>query len=67
MASEKTIARIERMTWNLIFVGLFAIVLGLASMASSPGAAWALIVVGGVLTVAGVVLIWVRSRMSPPG
>ena len=67
MASDKTIARVERLVWILIYVGLFAIVLGIASLSAHYVAAWTLVGFGAVLAVVGAILIWVRSRMSGPG
>jgi hypothetical protein len=65
MASARAIAWIERLVWILIYIGLFAVVLGVATLSRSAPAAWALIAVGGVLGAAGIVLIWVRSRLKP--
>jgi len=65
MQSSRAIAWVDRLIWPLIYVGLFTLVLGLASMKYHAAAAWSLVVVGGLLAVAGVVLIWVRSRLRP--
>ena len=67
MASARALAWVERLAWITIYVGLFAVVLGIASRGRSEGAAWSLIVIGTVLTVAGIVLIWVRSRLHEAG
>ncbi|MRD48547.1 hypothetical protein [Caenimonas koreensis] len=64
MTSDKTIELIEKWTWILIYAGLFAIIVGIASMSASPSTAWTLVAVGAVLAVAGVVLIWVRSKLD---
>jgi hypothetical protein len=64
MASERTRARIERLAWILLYGGLFAVVLGLAATKYDAAAAWALLVPGGAAAIAGVVLIWVRSRLG---
>ncbi|MDB5882480.1 MAG: hypothetical protein JWP43_2358 [Ramlibacter sp.] len=66
MPTAKTIAWIERLIWILIYVGLFAVVLGLAALSHHVAAAlsWLLIVSGAILAVIGVVLIWVRSRLD---
>jgi vacuolar-type H+-ATPase subunit I/STV1 len=66
MPTAKTIAWIERLIWILIYLGLFALVLGLATLSHHVAAAssWLLIVLGGTLAVTGVVLIWVRSRLD---
>ena len=65
MASTRTIAWVERLVWILIYAGLFSFVLGLATLNSHELAAWTLIAAGAVLVPAGVVLIWVRSRLQP--
>lgn len=65
MATAKTITLIERLIWILIYGGLFVLILGLASMSASPVVAWSFVVVGGCIAAAGVVLIWVRSRLGP--
>ena len=67
MASARALAWIERLVWILIYTGLFALVLGIAARRSSPVASWALMIGGGVLAAAGVVLIWVRSRLAESG
>jgi O-antigen/teichoic acid export membrane protein len=67
MVSARATAWMERLAWILIYTGLFAVVLGIAARGRSAGAAWALIAIGGVVTVAGIVLIWVRSRVQESG
>lgn len=63
MASARTLAWLDRLIWSLIYGGLFAVVLGMASLSRHAAAAWSLIVAGGCAVVAGGVLIWVRSRL----
>jgi hypothetical protein len=65
MASTKTLLWIERLVWILIYAGLFAVVLGVVTLPHESVAAWTLFVSGGCATVAGIVLIWVRSRLKP--
>lgn len=70
MADARTIAFVERLAWVLIYGGLFAVVLGIATARTGEESmvwGYSLLSVGGVATVAGVVLIWVRSRMRGPG
>jgi hypothetical protein len=43
------------------------VVLGIATRGRSSGASWALMITGGILAIAGVVLIWVRSRLEKGG
>jgi hypothetical protein len=63
MASARTLAWIDALAWVLIYGGLFAIVLGIATHGVHEVAGWSLGVLGGVATAAGVVLIGVRSRL----
>lgn len=67
MASPKTLLWIERLIWILIYGGLFAVVLGVATLSHESLTAWSLLVFGGCAAVAGVVLIWVRSRLGQTG
>ena len=62
-----SITKLEKTTWHLIYVGLFAIILGIASRDAHQIAAWSLGVIGAVAVATGIVLIWVRSRMHDDG
>lgn len=64
MASPRARAWIERLAWILLYAGLFGIVLGLAATKYDAPTAWSLLTLGGILSASGVVLIWVRSRLS---
>jgi len=66
MASAKTLAWIERLVWILIYGGLLALVLGLATRAAEPVFGWSMITAGALIAAVGVVLIWVRSRLRQP-
>jgi hypothetical protein len=68
MASERTLARLDALAWGLIYGGLFALVLGIASHDETVIGGWSLSVLGAVATVAGIVLIAVRARLTdrPP-
>jgi hypothetical protein len=68
MPSQRTLARLDALAWILIYGGLFALVLGIASHDETVIGGWSLSVLGGVATVAGIVLIFVRSRLgeTPP-
>lgn len=58
-------ATLEVWVWVLIYGGLLAVGLGLALQRQGEAAlGWTLVVVGGIVTAVGVVLIWVRSRMK---
>ena len=65
MPMTKLKARLDVAIWVLIFGGLFAIAFGIATRSVAPATAWSLMVVGGCVVVAGIVLIWVRSRLGP--
>lgn len=71
MASARTLARIDALAWTLIYGGLFALVLGIASHDETVIGGWSLSVLGALAAAAGVVLIIVRSRLpqapEPPG
>ena len=56
--------RLDALVWVLIYGGLFAAVLGFASRHDSPSTGWALMGGGAATSAVGVVLIWVRSRLS---
>ena len=64
MANAKTIARIQKIIWVLIFIGMFTVALGIATHSRSPATAWTLGLIGAAMVAAGVALIWVRSRMQ---
>ena len=63
MASARWIAWTERLAWILIYAGLFTVVIGLATLEHHLATGWSMMAVGSVLTIGGVVLIWVRSRL----
>jgi hypothetical protein len=69
MASARALAWVERLAWILIYAGIVAVILGLATGGAHLVAGWSLGVVGGLAVVAGIVLIVVRSRLreTPPG
>jgi hypothetical protein len=58
-------ARLDVLIWVLIFGGLLAIVLGIASRPSARATGWSLMAIGGLAATVGVLLIWVRSRLGP--
>ena len=66
MASERTLARLDLFGWALIYGGLFLLVLGIASHDETAIGGWSLSVFGAVAAIAGVVLIVVRARLTPP-
>lgn len=64
MAAERLLARLDALAWILIYGGLFALVLGIASHDETKIGGWSLSVLGTMAAVAGVVLIIVRARLS---
>ena len=62
--SNKLVARLEGLTWILIYVGLLALVLGLFVMSADDDTGGYLVVGGGLITAAGGGLIYVRSRIK---
>ncbi len=69
-SSIERIQRLQKLIWVLIYLGLFALIIGVVIRGAAPVAGPLLIVTGLIAAVAGVVLIYVRSRMevekSPP-
>jgi hypothetical protein len=63
MASARTIARLDTLAWVLIYAGLLTLVLGIASHDETAIGGWSLSALGAIATVAGIVLIAVRSRL----
>lgn len=57
-------ARLEKWIWILIYGGLFAVILGIATGRTDAALGWAIAVPGGVVALVGFVLIYVRSRLS---
>lgn len=64
MASARTLARIDALAWILIYGGLFALILGIASHDETAIGGWSLSVLGAAAVIAGVVLIVVRARLK---
>jgi hypothetical protein len=64
MASARTLAWVERLAWIAIYGGLFAIILGIVSGEVHVIAGWSLGVLGGIAVATGIVLIFVRSRLT---
>ena len=57
-------ARIETWVWILVYVGLIVFGLGLSVRHSDASFGAVVAMIGGLLVAAGVLLIWLRSRMS---
>ena len=63
-ATEMKTARIETWVWILVYVGLIVFGLGLSVRHSDASFGAVVAMIGGLLVAAGVLLIWLRSRMS---
>jgi hypothetical protein len=59
-------ARVAALIWVLIYGGLFAIALGVALRRTGAPLGEVAIVAGAAAVVAGIMLVWVRSRMAEP-
>ena len=57
---------IENLSWVLIYGGLLAVTLGIATGRADEATGWSLAAPGAVAAALGVALIWVRSRMKDP-
>ena len=56
--------RLEKWCWILIFLGMVLLPLGLAVQRSDAALGWGIAVAGAALVAIGVLLIWIRSRMT---
>ena len=56
-------ARLHKITWALIFGGLLSVILGIFVGATDDAVGWMMIIGGVVPTLAGAVLVYVRSTM----
>jgi hypothetical protein len=63
----KPYARLHNLIWTLVYSGLLSVLIGLSARRTDGELGCWLISGGGVLVVAGVVLIWVRSRLPAKG
>jgi hypothetical protein len=65
MPSARALQRLHTLIWVLIYGGLFALILGIATGRAGDGTlGWSLMVGGTVAAGVGVVLIAVRSRLQ---
>ena len=63
MATAQNLQRLHKLIWVLIYGGLLALVLGIATARTDDAIGWSLMVVGGIVAAVGVVLIGVRARL----
>lgn len=57
-------ATMEKWIWILIYGGLFLVILGIATGRTDASIGWTMAAPGALLAAVGVVLIYVRSRLS---
>ncbi len=57
-------ARLEKWIWILVYGGLFAMTLGIATARTDAALGWSIATPGAVAAAVGVVLIYVRSRFK---
>jgi len=65
MNNTNSIATVERWIWILLYGGLLTLCFGLAVEDRDAALGWSLVTGGGVVAAAGILLIYVRSRMKP--
>ena len=62
--ADPKMARLHKIIWTLIFGGLLTIILGIFVGKTDDAIGWVMFAAGGLLTVVGAVLIYVRSTMT---
>ena len=62
--TDPKMAKLHKIIWTLIFGGLLTIILGIFVERTGDVMGWMMVAAGGVLTVVGAVLIYVRSTMT---
>ena len=62
--TDPAMARLHKITWTLIFGGLLTIILGIFVAKADQTTGWIMLAAGSLLTVVGVVLIYVRSTIT---
>ena len=63
MAAPRTLQRLQTLIWVLIYGGLLALVLGIATARTDGALGWSLAAGGGLAAAVGVALIAVRARL----
>ena len=64
-ARDRRVARVETWVWVFVYGGLLALVLGLFMVRQQDGSGVLLMVLGGIATAVGALLLYLRSRMPP--
>ena len=62
-SANPKMARLHKITWALIFGGLLSVILGIFVSETDDAVGWMMMGGGAVLTLAGAVLVYVRSTM----
>lgn len=63
-SANKSISRLHKVIWVLIYAGLLTVTLGVFVQRGDDAIGFFMMIFGGLLTVAGFVLIYVRSTMK---
>ena len=61
--NDPKMARLHKIIWTLIFIGLLMAILGIFVGKTDDTSGWMMIAAGGVMTAVGAILIYVRSTM----
>ena len=62
--SDPEMARLHKIIWTLVFVGLLTIILGIFVGKTDEVIGWVMVAAGSLLTLVGAVLIYVRSTIT---
>ena len=62
--ADPKMARLHKIIWTLIFIGLLIVILGIFVGKTDDAIGWTMIAAGSVMTAVGVLLIYVRSKMT---
>ncbi len=62
--ADPKMARLHKIIWTLIFVGLLTGVLGIFVGKADDAMGWVMVAAGGLLTAVGAILIYVRSTLK---
>ena len=63
--ADPSMARLHKATWALIFGGLLLLTFGIFVGKTDDVIGWTMVAAGCVMTVVGVILIYVRSTLKP--
>ena len=63
--TDPSMARLHKVTWTLIFGGLLLLTFGIFVGKADDLIGWIMVAAGGVMSAAGMALIYVRSKLKP--